>query len=282
MAVAMFKNETINAEIKTIKFGETIYFRAKDVAQALDYSNTAKAVQVHIFEEYKKTLAEIQTSQNGMVETSQNGTPARNEKQTIYITEPGLYQLIFSSKKEEAKLFTKWVVEEVLPTIRKTGMYKTPKAVKLQAPQIHITNEKELHHKIIDFIKKYYEHAIIVAGLGELQDTTWKRSNAFHMGYRGGQPDILILNRHKTHSGFAIELKTPTGKGKVSDNQNNFLQDLEVNNYKTLVSNDYDEVVMELIEYFKDVRISCPCCKRGFKSNRTLENHKKVIHKIQT
>jgi prophage antirepressor-like protein len=45
----------------------------------------------------------------------------RNEKHTTFINEAGLYEFIFSSKKESAKKFKKWVFEELLPTIRKTG-----------------------------------------------------------------------------------------------------------------------------------------------------------------
>jgi anti-repressor protein len=45
-----------------------------------------------------------------------------NPNKTI-INEPGLYQLIFKSKKPEAKLFRRWVTHDVLPQIRKTGSY---------------------------------------------------------------------------------------------------------------------------------------------------------------
>lgn len=46
-------------------------------------------------------------------------------QETTFVNEVGLYQVIFQSKKEEAKEFTKWVTSEVLPMIRKTGMYLT-------------------------------------------------------------------------------------------------------------------------------------------------------------
>lgn len=44
------------------------------------------------------------------------------------VTEPGLYQVIFMSRKEEAKAFRRWVTHEVLPTIRAKGGYLTPEA----------------------------------------------------------------------------------------------------------------------------------------------------------
>ena len=45
------------------------------------------------------------------------------------INEPGLYKLAFKSRKPEAKKFARWVTHEVLPSIRKTGMYATPQTV---------------------------------------------------------------------------------------------------------------------------------------------------------
>lgn len=50
-------------------------------------------------------------------------------KQSVtIINEPGLYRVIFESRKQEAEEFKDWVFSEVLPTIRKTGSYSTPKA----------------------------------------------------------------------------------------------------------------------------------------------------------
>jgi hypothetical protein len=194
-----------------------------------------------------------------------------------------MYQLIFKSKKAEAKLFTKWVVEEVLPSIRKTGEYKIKKEkVELIGNQISIMNESDLQANVIKFIKTMFPNAVYVVGLGELQDSQWKRSYAYKHGYRGGTPDLLILNRHVDYNGFGIEFKSPTGKGRLMDKQQEFLDDLDVHcNFKTLVSNDYNEIVVELANYFKDVRIICPYCKSkpGFKSRETLINHLKCIHR---
>ena len=120
-------------------------------------------------------------------------------------------------------------------------------------PMIEITNELQLHNKVVDFIRKYYEHAILVPGLGEIQTTSKLRCSAYLKGYRGGQPDILILNKHASHRGLAIELKTPNGKGRLGKNQVTLLMDLEENGFKTLVSNDYDEVLVTLIKYFREV-----------------------------
>ena len=72
---------------------------------------------------------------------------------------------------------------------------------------ININNEKELHYKVIDYIRKYIKEAIIIPGLGEHQYTSTLRSDAYLKGYQGGQPDILLLNYHNKYKGLAIEFK---------------------------------------------------------------------------
>ncbi len=52
----------------------------------------------------------------------------RNEQEMICVNEPGLYRLIFKSRKAEAERFKRWVCHEVLPAIRRTGAYGTPGA----------------------------------------------------------------------------------------------------------------------------------------------------------
>jgi prophage antirepressor-like protein len=51
-------------------------------------------------------------------------TPGGNQE-LLTVTEPGLYRLVFTSRKPEAKEFRRWVFHEVLPSIRKTGSYST-------------------------------------------------------------------------------------------------------------------------------------------------------------
>lgn len=60
------------------------------------------------------------------------------------ISEPGLYQLIFKSRKDEALAFKKWVVSEVLPSIRKTGAYALPsrEPSKLEILEMALASEK--------------------------------------------------------------------------------------------------------------------------------------------
>ena len=183
-----------------------------------------------------------------------------------------------NSQKTEAKQFKHWVTSEVLPSIRKTGTYSIP-----LVPQVKITNEFELHTKVVQFIRNYFDHPLLIPGLGELQSTYKTRHEAYLKGYRGGQPDILLLNDHIDYRGFAIELKTPMNTGRLKENQKLFLNELKLNGYKTLVSNDYDLILFELMEYFKGVRYSCEYCNcsRKYKTSITRNKHYKYFHRIE-
>ena len=246
-----------------IDSNQNIYFKGKQIASALGYTDTDKAIRCHVDEEDKKTY------------------PAKTAGQVrhlVFINESGLYSLIINSKLESAKKFKRWVTSEILPSIRKQGFYK-----KFNSPNrlvFKIEDEYDLHIKVVQFIRRFYPDALIIAGLGELQDTSHKRIQAWKKGYQKGQPDIIINNHHKYYNGFCIEFKTPKNNGVLSDTQKELLEQYKNNGYKTIVSNDYDLVIKEVSEYMCNVRIICMYCKRKFISKKTLSNHEKNFHKI--
>ena len=85
-------------------------FVGKDVATALGYANTRKAVLDHVDKEDREDGVTIRDA------------IGRDQKAT-FINESGLYSLILSSKLPQAKAFKRWVTAEVLPQIRQTGGY---------------------------------------------------------------------------------------------------------------------------------------------------------------
>ena len=89
---------------------------------------------------------------------------------------------------------------------------------------------------------------------------------------------MLTLNKTAKYDGFAIELKTPKGDGRLSDKQRDYLAQLGELNYKTLISNDYDDIVIELTKYYTDLRFPCRCCSKVFKSRDTLNGHTTAFH----
>lgn len=92
----------------------------------------------------------------------------------FFISEPGVYSLVFASKLEAAKKFQDWVFAQVLPSIRKYGqnkLFDNPNNLMFK-----IENETDLHSKVVEYIRRLYPEAI-VGGLGELQNTCSKRIN---------------------------------------------------------------------------------------------------------
>ena len=98
------------------------YFPASDIAKILGYSNPQKAVKDHC----KQNLPYLMIRSVGVVTGKKsNGEDSIQYVDKKFIDESNLYRLIVKSKLPQAEKFEKWVFEEVLPTIRKTGMYFT-------------------------------------------------------------------------------------------------------------------------------------------------------------
>lgn len=99
-----------NVQVRTvIKDGEP-WFVAKDVCEILELEN------------HRQALNRISDKNKGVSSSDTLG----GKQEVLVVNEPGLYKLIFTSRKEEAEQFQDWVYEEVLPSIRKTGKYETP------------------------------------------------------------------------------------------------------------------------------------------------------------
>lgn len=109
----IFNNEEFG-QIRTVTIDNEPWFVGKDVAEALGYSEPRSAVSKKV-DDADKGVAEMET-------------PSGKQNMTI-INESGLYALIFGSKLDSAKRFKHWVTSEVLPSIRKHGMYAVDELV---------------------------------------------------------------------------------------------------------------------------------------------------------
>lgn len=111
--------------VRAITIDTQPWFVASDVAEALQYSE-ASAMTRHLDDD-EKGLSIVQTP--------------GGDQEMLVINESGLYSAILRSRKASAKRFKKWVTAEVLPAIRKTGRYESPKPATLTpAQQRHIQN----------------------------------------------------------------------------------------------------------------------------------------------
>ena len=111
--IQIFNNEQFGQVRVITKDGEP-WFVGKDVAEILGYKDTDYAIRAHVDEEDKLI--------RGFTGSGQN-------RNMICINESGLYSLILSSKLPGAKQFKKWVTSDVLPSIRKHGMYATDELI---------------------------------------------------------------------------------------------------------------------------------------------------------
>lgn len=105
-------------EVRTLLIDNEPWFIGKEVTEILGYSNTRDAINKHVDEEDKTVILK---SQNATLEIPNRGLTIVNES--------GLYSLILSSKLPSAKRFKKFVTSEVLPSLRKHGMYATEETI---------------------------------------------------------------------------------------------------------------------------------------------------------
>lgn len=120
MELESFKSEEFGS-VRTTMVGGKPHFVGKDVADILGYQNGSRDINRHVDEEDRHKVMIFDGNQ---------------DKETIIINESGLYSLILSSKMPNAKRFKRWVTAEVLPQIRKHGMYAVDEL--LDNPEIAI------------------------------------------------------------------------------------------------------------------------------------------------
>lgn len=122
----VFENQQFG-EIRTLNIDNEPWFVATDVCKALDIQNVTQAVQ------------KLEDDERSMFNIGRQG-------EANCINEYGLYSLVLSSRKPEAKAFKRWITHDVVPTIRKHGAYATPDTIDkiIQNPDFGIKLLQEL------------------------------------------------------------------------------------------------------------------------------------------
>lgn len=105
-----FRDSTVRVRVD--EQGEP-WWVAKDVCECIGISK------------HRDALRRLQHDERGRVEVDTPGGP----QEMAAVSEPGLYRLIFRSRKEKAKSFQRWVFHEVLPKLRRTGRYEMDNTV---------------------------------------------------------------------------------------------------------------------------------------------------------
>lgn len=132
-----FKTQEVRTAIKN----NEPWFVGKDVADILGYSNTRDALNRHVDNEDKADVVIHDGRQN---------------RNMIGVNESGLYALIFGSKLETAKDFKRWVTSEVLPSIRKHGMYATENTIE------QMLNDPDTAIQLLETIKQEREEKALL------------------------------------------------------------------------------------------------------------------------
>ena len=247
------------------------WFKGNDIASILGYTRPRKAIMDHVPDKYKNTLQDLIADARGSpTAVLPDDNPIvhvsnHNDKFSVFINEPGIYRLIFSSKAPLADSFTDWVVSEVLPSIRQTGSYMTKDAAiekwglidndesKAKLIVNNPTGERALHYDIVKYIRKTYPNVILTSSLGENQITHLTRLDSYHKGYQRGTPDLeLKCKVGDSVDVVAIELKF--GSNVLSIEQEDYLDKLNKINITTFVAYRYEDIVIFLHEHYKRIK----------------------------
>lgn len=135
-------------QVRTVVIGSEPYFVGKDVATAIGYLNTRKAIKDHVNPKYQREERIV--------------TPSGVQTMTV-ISEPGIYQLAGQSKLPSAEPFQDWVYEQVLPSIRKDGAYLAPKTAEewLNNPDLMIDVLTRYKQSQKEIQRLYDENAVM-------------------------------------------------------------------------------------------------------------------------
>lgn len=222
-------------EVRVVVIENKVYFVAKDVCEILEHSDTRKAVSR--LDDDEKLIGTIFLS-------GQN-------RDVWLINEAGLYTLILTSRKPEAKAFKRWITHEVIPSIRQTGQYSLQNQSQFKLPTTYkealleliakVEDNERLLHTIIEQKPKVelYDTLMNADGcqnIGQVAKSLgWGRNRLYaflrnhqvlidsRSPYKRNLPYQQYINNgyfkvintpHKTHKGMSISqqtLVTPKG-----------------------------------------------------------------------
>lgn len=163
--IKIYENEQFGS-VRTILIDGQPWFVGKDIAYILGYADLNKAIAMHVDDEDKK-LNDKTSSSFG-------------QRGATIINESGFYSLVLASKMPNAKKFKRWVTSEVLPSIRKYGMYATEQTIdnvlngteeaeklfiqlkeeklrtrELESENMRLVEENDSLAEVVDFINMY-------------------------------------------------------------------------------------------------------------------------------
>lgn len=261
--VITFNNEEFGS-VRCMSIDNEPWFVGKDVASALGYSNSSKAVMMHVDPEDKQSMmVDMAHSQNGNL---------LGRSKTMMINESGLYSLILSSKLPSAKKFKNWVTSEVLPSINKPSNNNVSEPyesheealVKVENNQIvtdSISVAKHFgkrHDKLLHEINRMYGKFCVEDGMPKMVETSLFYKTTHTNEQNGQSYPMYLMNR----DGFSLLVMGFTGKAalewKLKYIQAFNMMEKEIANKGALsIPKDYPSALRALAdEYEKNQKLS--------------------------
>lgn len=127
-------------DVEVFELNGQVLFNPKHVAKILDIKN----VNDNLRKMNEHQVIKVKNSDIGITDIRKMNNAGEN-----FLTESGVYKLVFTSRKPEAERFSDWVTDEVLPTIRKHGAYMTEQTIEkaLTNPDFLIQLATQLKHE---------------------------------------------------------------------------------------------------------------------------------------
>ena len=214
-----YKNDDLGIEITSfIDEKLIVWFKAKEVAQVLNYKNTEKAIKRHVSENHKRKI----------LFTNQHETHGCS--MTYFLDEAGFYELVFKSRLPAAKIFREWVFTKVLPSIRKYGYFS----------KIDLRIKK----RVIFDGKKFYKHPVFdnyaankngdILSLKSEKIIKMGKNNCGYLYFSIYNKKLIKRISHSQHRFVYEVFKGPIPKFLEVDHINNIKTDNRIKNLQLL------------------------------------------------
>src|ERR1700747_606261 len=251
-----------NKELICIKDNNNIiWFKAKDIGNILMYNDTTSAIKTHVNIknkiEYRKLIFKV-----GDFLTLENTI----HPQTIFITQKGMFELIFGSKLKSSEKFKDWIFDEVIPSINQYGTYS-------------------LNKKPIEYKKFYNDNSLStytnknVIYLAYIDK--YNNEECFKFGLSSDFPRRELLEHRKTFKIFDVvyifeadNMNELEKMLKIEFNANKILRKITIDkkNYTEIVAFNDIFTIEPCIKLIEILNIEC-------KSNQTIKYEKELNEK---
>lgn len=207
-----------NQPMRIVHIEDKPWFRGKDVASILEYSDVKKTLQLHVPARYKQNYGQLLNSISDAQTTPE--AEFAEDSRTIYISEAGLTRLVMKSQMSAAVAFQDWVTDELLPSLRQNRQREIEEWKEYYEKRLELKNKSILNlvstYEQMEVMNKVYgekEYIYIVASYQYCINGVFKigrTKNIKHRlaQYNTGRADcdkVLVLNTFEVYNAVNVE-----------------------------------------------------------------------------